>query len=169
MIVHNCEHGILNCTTCEWYDAEPGHRRARINPQRADLETIRKALYSGQVSAAKVDAQRAFERVVARLNHYQRIAEPTPPDAPLNIFNDVKAWGEHALRIGRYVAGGGPPPPRTTFLGQEGFWVSETYVRGLSGVPGMYFWCPDEIAERDPTGKFRAGMKSPGSGPPDSP
>lgn len=36
-----------------------------------DIETIRNALYRGQISAAKVDAQRAFERVCARLNHYQ--------------------------------------------------------------------------------------------------
>lgn len=37
----------------------------RANP---DIETIRKALYSGQISATKVDAQRAFERVCAYLN-----------------------------------------------------------------------------------------------------
>lgn len=32
-----------------------------------DIETIRKALFTGQVSAVKVDAQRAFERLLAQL------------------------------------------------------------------------------------------------------
>ncbi len=34
--------------------------------QQIDIDLVYKALYTGQVSAAKVDAQRAFERLVAR-------------------------------------------------------------------------------------------------------
>jgi hypothetical protein len=40
-----------------------------VSSEHFDLEIIRKALYSGQLSAAKVDAQRAFERTAARLSH----------------------------------------------------------------------------------------------------
>ena len=78
-----------------------------------DLETIRTALYSGQISAAKVDAQRAFERVTARLSHYQDLAEPRAPRAPpspertaptatvVSTWDDIKEifhtlWGNNA-------------------------------------------------------------------------
>lgn len=40
-----------------------------------DLEIIRKALYSGQISAQKVDAQRALVRVEAHLSHYLRLSD----------------------------------------------------------------------------------------------
>jgi len=72
-----------------------------------DLETIRMALYSGQISAAKIDAQRAFERVSARLNHYRRLGETSPaPAGPrsatvVTTWDDIKElfhslWGKNA-------------------------------------------------------------------------
>ena len=72
----------------------------------------------------------------------------------------VEQWVRHVETSpvgtpGCYVAGGGPPPPRSTMGGHAGFWVS-------TGEPAMYAFVPDEIAAQDTTGKYRAGMMSPG-------
>ena len=47
-------------------------------PMLSHLTVIRKALYSGQISAAKVDAQRAFEALCVDLAEPQRAHAITP-------------------------------------------------------------------------------------------
>jgi hypothetical protein len=48
------------------------------------LETIRRALYSGQISAAKVDAQRAFESLCVELG------APTQTETPAAESTDAR-------------------------------------------------------------------------------
>ncbi len=103
-----------------------------------DLNTIRVALYSGQISAAKVDAQRAFERVLAffhRLEEYD-VAAPQPGTAVCPRcggdgvqLTEVNLSGE--CRCGSCGGSGRVPTD-----GSAGAWVNARLAERGSLAPG---------------------------------
>jgi len=108
---------------------------------KQDLEIIRTALFSGQISSAKVDAQRAWERLTRELHG--------APDGTEQLPDRIE-YGEWAAVPGRYTEGDGlywdlvqlPDQRLGTLVGAVGradlrevlYALAHAYQRGSSKV-----------------------------------